>query len=110
VQLRREAGVVFLPPNDVSVIAHKIIFFTNNIYFQQIWRGDIRIKRFINLDNRDYIRAVRYHNRYEIDELWHDTPEGREIANIYNIEDIFNLRILFGIDPYIEEPAPERWD
>jgi len=38
------------------------------------------------------------------------TPEGRQIADIYNVENVFDLRILFGIEPYEEEPVPEKWD
>jgi len=62
------------------------------------------------MDERNFIRAVRYHKNYQLEDLWYDMPKEREISEIYNIEDIFNLRILFGIDPYEEEPAPERWD
>jgi len=53
---------------------------------------------------------MRYHKNYELDDLWYDTPEGRQIADIYNIEDVFDLRILFGIEPYEEDPIPEKWD
>jgi len=58
------------------------------------------------------MRAVRFHKHknYELDDLWYDTPEGRQIAEIYNIEDVFNLKILFGIEPYEEEPISEKWD
>jgi len=49
------------------------------------------------MDERNFVRAVRYHKNYQLEDLWYDTPEGPEILKIYNIEDIFNLRILFGI-------------
>jgi len=67
------------------------------------------MKRFINIDNRDFVRAKRYYNNYQFDDLWYETPEDREVAQIYNIEDIFNLRILFGLESYEEDPAPEQW-
>jgi len=53
---------------------------------------------------------MRHHKNYELDDLWYDTPEGRQVTKIYNIEDIFDLKILFGIEPYEEEPIPEKWD
>jgi len=48
------------------------------------------------------VQAMRYQKNYELDDLWYDTPEGRhtQVMKIYNIEDIFNHRILFGIEPY----------
>jgi len=124
VPLRR---VVFLPPHDVSLYSISGLsrsfdqgsvnsfdifrcFPTVIFIFQHIWRGDIIIRGYINIDHRNFIRAVRYKNNYNFDDLWYDTPEGRAIADIYNIEDIFNLRSLFGLEPYKQEPAPEKWD
>jgi len=53
---------------------------------------------------------VRWQKNYELDDLWYDTPEDRQVTEIYNIEDVFNLRILFGFEPYKEDQAPEKWD
>jgi len=54
------------------------------------------------------VRAVRWQKNYELDDLWYNTPEGRQVTEIYNIEDVFDLRILFGLEPYEEDQAPKN--
>jgi len=58
-----------------------------------MWRGDIEIKGFININERNFMRAVRWQKNNELDDFWYDTPEDRQVSEIYNIEDIFDLRI-----------------
>jgi len=53
---------------------------------------------------------VRWQKNYELVDLWYDKPEGRQVTEIYDIEDVFNLRILFGLEAYEEDQAPEKWD
>jgi len=35
------------------------------------------------------VRAVQFKKNYELDDLWYDTPEDRQVTEIYNIEDTF---------------------
>jgi len=62
-----------------------------------MWRGDIGIKGFINIDHQHFIQAKRWQRHYDLDDLSYDTPESRQICDIYNIENIFDLRFLFGL-------------
>jgi len=72
-----------------------------------MWHG-IRIKGFINIDKRDFIRAERWQRNNNLDDLWYDMPKNRQVCEIYNIEDIFDLIILFGLQLYEAEQAPEK--
>jgi len=47
-----------------------------------MWHGDIRIKGFINIDKRDFIWAVHWQQNNDRDDLWYDTPEGRQVCEI----------------------------
>jgi len=77
------------------------IFITNFLF-------DITIKGFINIDHRFIRRAQRW-QRNDLNDLWYDTPEDRQISEIYNIEDIFDLEFLFlGFQPYEVKQEPEN--
>jgi len=61
------------------------------------------IPGFMNIEHRQWVRAVRRQAREDFSYMWGDTPESRQV------EDIFDLRRLFGEEPYdnIEE---ENWN
>jgi len=69
-----------------------------------MWHGDIQIKKFININKRNFMRAVSWQKNNDLDDLWYDTPKGRQVSEIYNIEDIFHLRILFCLMRLIKYP------
>ncbi|GAB1865730.1 hypothetical protein CAJAP_06809 [Camponotus japonicus] len=61
------------------------------------WKVDIEIPGFMNIRRRQWVRAERW-ARHELSYMWGDTPESPQ-----DEEDIFDLRRLFGEEPYAEE-------
>jgi len=51
-----------------------------------MWRGDIKIKEFINIDLQQFIGAQRWQRNCDLDDLWYDMPESRQISNIITSE------------------------
>lgn len=78
-------------------VYNRLIF----ICLQHLWRSKIQINGFINTDRRRNVRKDRCRDyRYHWDELWGDTEEDHDF-NPDHYEDIFELRRLFGIFPYL---------
>jgi len=69
------------------------------------------IPGFVNIEHRQWVRAVRRQARQDLMETWGDTPEGRLDVEIngWRYVDIFDLRRLFGEEPYIEIIEEENW-
>ncbi|EFN64218.1 hypothetical protein EAG_07267 [Camponotus floridanus] len=70
-------------------------------------RIEVRIPGFVNIPPRQWVRAVRRARREDFSDMWGDTPESCH----RQIDDIFDLRRLFGEEPYdiiIEEE--ENWE
>ncbi|XP_025267392.1 uncharacterized protein LOC112638954 [Camponotus floridanus] len=61
-------------------------------------QDDIQIPGFINIQRRQWVRAERRWRRHDLSFMWGDAPESPP-----NDEDIFDLRRLFGEEPYMEE-------
>ena len=59
--------------------------------------------------HRQYVRWCRRCERENIEALWGDSIEDREYYNKYQwtYNDVFNLKKLFGLEPYDEE---ENWN
>jgi len=60
-----------------------------------------------------WIRLLRTYRRQELDELWYNTQEDREMerAGLLEAKNTFALRILFRIDPSgLESPREEAID
>ncbi|GAB1867714.1 hypothetical protein CAJAP_08793 [Camponotus japonicus] len=73
-----------------------------NMTFLWKFQDEVQIPGFMNIEHRQWVRAVRRARRSHFSYMWGDTPESRQV------EDIFDLRRLFGEEPYdaIEE---EQW-
>jgi len=63
----------------------------------------------ISMINEVSLRLYTGQKNNDLDDLWYNTPESRQVSEIYNIEDIFHLRIL-GLDPYEADQVLEKWD
>jgi len=72
----------------------------------------VEIKRFMNIRHRQWVRVERQHVRQDLEEMWGDTPECRldnEENGSWKYHEIFDLRRLFGEEPYIEIIEEEEW-
>ncbi|CAL1683984.1 unnamed protein product [Lasius platythorax] len=70
-----------------------------------------RIEGFVNILNRQLVRSERREERRYLDELWGDTQEAREWAenHSYMYVNVFDLRRLFGLEPYVVVVEEESW-
>ncbi|XP_025266670.1 uncharacterized protein LOC112638717 [Camponotus floridanus] len=60
--------------------------------------SEVRIPGFMNIEHRQWVRAERRWRRNDLSFMWGDAPESPP-----DEEDVFNLRRLFGEEPYMEE-------
>ncbi|GAB1867799.1 hypothetical protein CAJAP_08878 [Camponotus japonicus] len=72
-----------------------------------LWKSqdEVQIPGFMNIEHRQWVRAVRRAERENFGDVWGDTPEGLD-------GDIFDLRRHFGEESYIvieEEWIQEDW-
>ncbi|XP_050465088.1 uncharacterized protein LOC126858654 [Cataglyphis hispanica] len=73
--------------------------------------SDVEIKGFINIENRQWVRAVRREACRNLEDLWRDTKEAREAEECNGVDfDIFDLTKLFGMEPYEIVEVEEPWD
>ncbi|KMQ89577.1 hypothetical protein RF55_10779 [Lasius niger] len=80
--------------------------------FPSRWLYEARIQGFVNILDRKFVRMERRFARKCLDELWGDTKWAREWAEThsYDYDDIFDLRRLFGLEPYLEiQEEEESW-
>ena len=63
----------------------------------------------MNIEQRRWVRQWRRWIRLQLEELWYDTPEDRQLEQIYaSPYDIFDLTRLFGLQPYEEDAVEEE--
>ncbi|GAB1860681.1 hypothetical protein CAJAP_01760 [Camponotus japonicus] len=74
-----------------------------NMTFLWNSQDEVQIPGFVNIEHRQWVRAVRRQAREDFSYMWGDTPESRQVE-----EDIFDLRRLFGEEPY-DEIEEEQW-
>ncbi|XP_070155265.1 uncharacterized protein [Polyergus mexicanus] len=60
---------------------------------------EIKIPGFVNIERRQFVRAVRWHERYLREDVWEDNGSD----GLY-----LDLRRLLGLEPY-EEDIEELW-
>ncbi|KAL6419636.1 hypothetical protein ACFW04_013721 [Cataglyphis niger] len=73
--------------------------------------SDVEIKGFVNIENRQWVRAVRREARQNLEDLWRDTKEAREVEECNGVDfDVFDLTKLFGMEPYEIMEVEEPWD
>ncbi|KMQ83019.1 hypothetical protein RF55_21166 [Lasius niger] len=92
--------------------AVKFYYRTIHVLFPSRFFSDVVIEGFMNIENRQFIRACRRQNRDYLDDLWGDTTEAREWEenNSWMFTDVFDLKILFGLEPYYSDNEGESWD
>ena len=74
--------------------------------------SDIKIDGFMNIENRQWTRMVRREEREAFNEMWLESHQADDILRYAWAEDIFDLKKLFGMEPY-DEFIPfgaENWD
>ncbi|KMQ88085.1 39s ribosomal protein mitochondrial [Lasius niger] len=98
--------------NGVWHFAVSFYSWTFRAFFPTRCFSDIVIEGFMNIENRRFIRACRRQDRESFDQMWGDTADAREweVNNSWMFEDIFDLRILFGMEPYDADHRSESWE
>ncbi|GAB1867786.1 hypothetical protein CAJAP_08865 [Camponotus japonicus] len=80
----------------LCIVLLKLMFMWN-------FQDQVRIPSFVNIERRQLMRTVRRARRSHFAYMWGDTPESRQV------EDIFDLRQLFGEEPHEEIEEQENW-
>ncbi|GAB1868089.1 hypothetical protein CAJAP_09168 [Camponotus japonicus] len=79
----------------LCIVLLKLMFMWN-------FQDEVRIPGFVNIERRQLVRTMRRARRSHFAYMWGDTPESRQV------EDIFDLRQLFGEEPH--EEIEENWE
>ncbi|GAB1868685.1 hypothetical protein CAJAP_09764 [Camponotus japonicus] len=73
----------------LCIIFMKLTFLWN-------FQDEMEIPGFVNIQQRQWVQMVRRAKREDFLDMWGDPSESHQV------EDIFDLRQLFGEEPYIE--------
>ncbi|GAB1860702.1 hypothetical protein CAJAP_01781 [Camponotus japonicus] len=69
------------------------------------FQDEVQIPGFVNIEHRQWVRAVHRAEREDFSDMWGDTPESRH----RQVDDIFDLRQLFGEELYDVVIEKEEW-